>query len=194
MKLKNEIKPFPTSPIATSPAQRLYRAEQSLKIIYTDNYYTDGQYLGSKATQNLVDVLVGKGRVGIVGGGRWESAKAYHGDAGEPLLRLPNWDRSEYTIIHEATHWINTFSGREESEDAHGKNFASILLLLVREMLGEKDYKHLLKKYIKYDVEYDVLTESNIEDIRKTAYPWLNDSQMGTACDGSTGYEVNPSS
>lgn len=46
MKLKNEIKPFPTSPIATSPAQRLYKAEQSLKIIYTDNYYTDGLPLG----------------------------------------------------------------------------------------------------------------------------------------------------
>ena len=68
------------------------------------------------------------------------------------LISLPKWARTELVILHELCHlaiWHIKLPG-------HGKEFAGLLLDLVREFMGKRYANELEASFIKHKVQYNI--------------------------------------
>lgn len=152
---------------------RLYKSEMLLRDKHED-FYDDE--LGESPTltlaecQTFVDKVLGTGRNKVwVRDGRGHNwARVSRDNRGRPVIELPKWARNEYIILHECSHW---FAMRQTGVwGGHGKLFASYLLLLVRTVLGERDYNCLLSEYKRNKVRYtDLSTRRTKQGVKVSA-------------------------
>lgn len=67
-----------------------------------------------------------------------------------PIIKLPRWARTEFTILHELAHI--TLNGKNVPD--HGREFARILLSMVGRWMGNNTKKSLRASYKEYGVKY----------------------------------------
>ena len=106
-------------------------------------------------------------RVPNVGDGRGRGSACW--ERGTYTIKLPTFARNEANILHEMAHWILDFATVPRSDGstgfwvaqydpdhaAHGKEFASVFLELVRLQLGVKATKVLKASYKQHRVKRD---------------------------------------
>ena len=108
-----------------------------------------------------------EGNAPIVGDGRARRKACWQPSTYE--IKLPQWARTEPVILHEMAHWIVDKATVPRSDGstgfwvaqydpdhaAHGKEFASVFLELVRLQLGVKATKVLKASYKQHRVKRD---------------------------------------
>lgn len=109
-----------------------------------------------------------EGNAPLVGDGRARRRACWQASTYE--IKLPQWARTERVILHEMAHWIVDKATVPRSDGsvgfwvaqydkdhaAHGKEFASVLLELVRLQLGAEAAKALKASYKTNRVKRDI--------------------------------------
>ena len=69
-------------------------------------------------------------------------------EEGEPIIHLPRFTRNQHYILHELTLHLVGLS------EAHSATFATDLLRLVKDQIGQKAYNKLKSAYLEKGVEF----------------------------------------
>jgi putative metallohydrolase (TIGR04338 family) len=73
---------------------------------------------------------------------------------GMRTIKLPKWARYEEVVLHELAHTIITSRFGYGGAPAHGREFAKMLLLMVRHFMGKDDYETLKTSFKIAGVKY----------------------------------------
>ena len=73
---------------------------------------------------------------------------------GSRAISLPLWSRNEAIVIHEVAHTIVSRVYRREVIASHGWQFAMVMLILVKSMMGKEAHDALRQSYKDHKVAY----------------------------------------
>ncbi len=145
--------------------QRLYSAELVLKSTAEFKTVTECQKFVNKvlSSKSVIDNF-GKFEIIVTDGRGKRNASAVTTLDGQ-FIALPRWARSQYVILHELAHHLQTKFGENDwkqkvrigqdelAYQSHGARFTATLLWLVRKQLGKDYYNQLCESMHKQEIK-----------------------------------------
>ena len=69
-------------------------------------------------------------------------------------IKIPKAGRSKFIVLHEVAHILTDRYFGQDVTEAHGSQFATFLLVLVKHFLGAEDYQNLLEAFTRWGVAH----------------------------------------
>jgi putative metallohydrolase (TIGR04338 family) len=158
------------TPPRDSQRAKVYAAERTIRPL--------GRSFSSiEEIQGYVDRLVGsawfrrrwgKRRITVERGRAGSSAMAVSGPS---VIQMPEWSWCEPVVLHEVAHLC---TDRQHTEGfqrvaAHGREYAAILLILVRRQMGDDAWRMLKLSFVKYKVKHTAKRSRAMTDEQREA-------------------------
>jgi len=82
---------------------------------------------------------------------------------GMTRMKFPKWSRHEEVILHELAHLVVHSHYGYYGAAGHGKEFAKILLLLVKRFMGKEEYEKMKASFKTYHIKHTCTIPTHIK-------------------------------